>query len=83
MDIPFPTSPSALTLQWLNDALAGTPALEEGEATSLAWKPIGTGQVGDSVRISLGHGKATSTLAATFPAADDASRSTAAMMGLY
>ncbi|NQX93750.1 MAG: phosphotransferase [Erythrobacter sp.] len=83
MKSPYPTSPDALTTEWFNSVLKGTPALEQGEVTSLSWTPIGTGQVGDSVRITLAHGEATSTLAAKFPAADQASRGTAAMMGLY
>lgn len=63
-----------------------------GEVTGLAvkgfnWTPIGTGQVADSVRIMLEYGDGAEagprTLAAKFSAADQTSRGTAAMFGLY
>ena len=73
----FPTHPDEVTPEWLGEVI--------GEAVAhVSWEPIGTGQVGDSVRFSLTHGDgSTSTLAAKFPAADPVSRGTAAMMGLY
>ena len=52
----------------------------------LRWEPIGTGQVGDSVRFHLDvadEGQALATLASKFPAANEASAGTAAMLGLY
>ena len=72
-----PTHPDEVTPDWLGEVV--------GEAVAhVSWEPIGTGQVGDSVRFSLTHGDgSTSTLAAKFPAADPVSRGTAAMMGLY
>ncbi|WP_240504622.1 phosphotransferase family protein [Tsuneonella mangrovi] len=53
--------------------------------STLSWEPIGTGQVGDSVRLSLEYatGSGPATLAAKLPAADQTSRQTAAMFGLY
>ena len=84
MESPFPTTPDALTPDWLNSALAGSEAFAEGPIIAIDWKPIGTGQVGDSARLTLTHENgASSTLAAKFPAANATSRGTAAMMGLY
>ncbi|MHA7818746.1 MAG: phosphotransferase [Erythrobacter sp.] len=73
----IPAHPDAVSTAWLSEHV-GT-AVE-----SLTWEPIGTGQVGDSVRfhLTLADGD-TATLAAKFPAADPASRATAAMLGLY
>ncbi|MCB2087085.1 MAG: phosphotransferase [Sphingomonadaceae bacterium] len=74
----FPSHPDAVTTAWLGDVL--------GRAVShVEWQAIGTGQVGDSVRFALEYaGEAgPATLAAKFPAADETSRNTAAMFGLY
>lgn len=73
----IPAHPGEVGPQWLAERTGL-------EVESLEWEPIGTGQVGDSVRFHLTHvdGR-TSTLAAKFPAADPASRATAAMLGLY
>lgn len=77
MTAPFPTHPDAVTPEWVGTRIGC--AVE-----SLTWEPIGTGQVGDSVRFHLTHADGGgSTLAAKFPAADPASRATAAMLGLY
>ena len=72
----FPSHPDAVTPEWLG-AILGV------RVASVRWEPIGTGQVGDSVRFHLGGDGAPATMAAKFPAADAASRSTAAMFGLY
>ncbi|MDJ0641670.1 MAG: phosphotransferase [Erythrobacter sp.] len=83
----FPSHPDAVTPGWLERRLVESHAIEEGVGISdLRWEPIGTGQVGDSVRFHLAYSQATAapaTLAAKFPAADERSRATAAMMGLY
>ena len=80
----FPVHPDGVDADWLNDSLEGTEWLAEGPVESVSWEAIGTGQVGDSVRFHLTHaGGAKSTLAAKFPAADHASRSTAALLQLY
>lgn len=79
----FPTHPDQVTPDWLNDTLAGSGAAN-APVTSFTWSPIGTGQVGDSVRFELAYeGGATSTLAAKFAAEDETSRGTAKMMRLY
>lgn len=80
----FPAHPDGVSADWLTDQLEGTPCLAQGPVEAVSWEPIGTGQVGDSVRFHLTHaGGETSTLAAKFPAEDAASRATAAMLGLY
>ncbi len=80
----FPAHPDAVSAKWLSAVLAGSEYASLGRVTRIAWEPIGTGQVGDSVRFTLGFaGGESRTLAAKFPAADERSRATAAMLGLY
>jgi Ecdysteroid kinase-like family len=80
----FPSHPDHVTPDWLSDVLEGTDAASSGSITSVSWSPIGTGQVGDSVRFELTHESGeTSTLAAKFAAEDETSRGTAKMMRLY
>lgn len=82
----FPTQPSALEPGWIEDALRQSGALSTGRIIEIAWEPIGTGQVGDSARFHLAYsesGDGPATIAGKFPAADQTSRSTAAMFGLY
>lgn len=82
----FPTHPDAVSAQWLTDRLRASEQIDRGRVSEFAWEPIGTGQVGDSVRFRLSYADGAvgpSTLAAKFCAADRTSRGTAAMMGLY
>ncbi|WP_247713132.1 aminoglycoside phosphotransferase family protein [Qipengyuania polymorpha] len=72
----FPVHPDEVTADWLSDTLGVC-------VSDVRWEPIGTGQVGDSVRFHLEGEGAPATLAGKFPAADDNSRGTAAMFGLY
>ena len=72
----FPAHPDAITDDWWQAALGRVP-------DAWRWEPIGTGQVGDSVRFTLTFGAETVTLAGKFAAADPTSRATAAMLGLY
>lgn len=72
----FPAHPDDVTPQWLGQVL-------DAEVRSVSWKPIGTGQVGDSVRFTLDGDGVPRTLAGKFAAADTASRNTAIMFGLY
>ncbi|MEQ8827452.1 MAG: phosphotransferase, partial [Parvibaculum sp.] len=81
----FPTHAGAVTLDWLTQRL-GESGLCDGRLSAFHWEPIGTGQVGDSVRFHLRYEPGAAgppTLAAKFSAADATSRGTAAMMGLY
>jgi hypothetical protein len=75
----FPAHPDAVTADWLSELLGARVA-------ALRWEPIGTGQVGDSVRFHLTYDlpdAGPATLAGKFPAADETSRGTAAAFGLY
>ena len=84
----FPSKPEDVTPQWLTRQLRRCGQLTGGDVESVEWEPIGTGQVGDSARFHLKYqggraGEGPSTLAGKFPAADETSRRTAVMMGLY
>lgn len=74
----FPAHPDDITDDWWGAVLGRVPQ-------RWRWEPIGTGQVGDSVRFTLDFGDAAvpQTLAGKFAAADPTSRGTAAMLGLY
>lgn len=72
----FPAHPDDITDDWWQAVLGGVPE-------QWRWEPIGTGQVGDSVRFTLDFAGETITLAGKFAAADPTSRGTAAMLGLY
>jgi hypothetical protein len=74
----FPAHPDDITDAWWAAMLGRVPA-------QWRWEPIGTGQVGDSVRFTLRFAgdPAPATLAGKFAAADPTSRGTAAMLGLY
>jgi len=81
----FPAHPGAVTADWLSERLREGGALPSGRVIRIEWHPIGTGQVGDSVRfmIEYGDGEGPATLAGKFSAADPTSRGTAAAFGLY
>lgn len=72
----FPVHPDEVTPDWLEASL-------DAHVSSVRWEPIGTGQVGDSVRFHLEGEGVPATLAGKFPAADAASRGTAVQFGLY
>lgn len=81
----FPAHPDAINPAWLNERLRAAGVLE-GTVTGLRWEPIGTGQVGDSARFHLEYdrpGAGPATIAGKFPAADETSRGTAGVFGLY
>jgi hypothetical protein len=73
-----PVHPDEITDAWWDEVLGRVPDRSR-------WEPIGTGQVGDSVRFTLEFAgdDGPLTLAGKFPAADPTSRGTAAMLGLY
>ena len=73
----FPVHPDDITDDWWNAVIGRVPS-------RWRWEPIGTGQVGDSVRFTLDFPDEPGvTLAGKFAAADPTSRATAAMLGLY
>lgn len=82
----FPSHPDAITPEWLTDRLRAAGVIDSASVTALSWVPIGTGQVGDSARITLTYdrpGAGPATIAGKFPAADETSRQTAGAFGLY
>ena len=74
----FPARPDDITNDWWAQVFGRAPV-------RWSWEPIGTGQVGDSVRFTLDFAddSGPATLAGKFAAADPTSRGTAAMLGLY
>lgn len=82
----FPAHPDAVTPAWVEAALRAAGMLGAERVESVAWRPIGTGQVGDSARFELTYDRpsdAPRSLAGKFPASDPTSRATAAALGLY
>mgnify|MGYP000591409252 CR=1 FL=1 len=82
----IPSHPDSITPAWLTERLRASGLMGQGAVTAVKWEPIGTGQVGDSVRFHLTFDQAgigPVTLAGKFPAADQTSRGTAAAFGLY
>jgi Phosphotransferase enzyme family len=79
-------TPVALTPQWLSDALASTGVLDGTRVSEVRIAPVGTGQMCDSVRLTLtfdGPAPAPPTIIAKLPAADESSRQTALALRNY
>jgi hypothetical protein len=77
-------TPDALTPEWLTEVLS--EHLDGARVTDATTTPLGTGQMCDSVRITLAYdGETTlpSTLVAKLPAVDETSRNTAMMLRNY
>ena len=77
--LSVPTTPDAITAEWLTDALGAS-------VTSVRKEMVGTGQMGDSVRLTLDYDGATSgpaSIVAKLPALDPTSRATAAAVRSY
>ena len=77
------TDPAHMTPGWLTEVLGGPfdgVTVSDFEAT-----PVGTGQMGDSVRLVLTHDgvEAPTSVVAKLPAADEKSRQTAAALRSY
>ena len=72
----FPTRAEDFSRDWLQRALDRAGVLDGARITTFATQPIGTGQVGDTVRITLGYDRASPTLpptiAAKLPSRDEA-----------
>lgn len=82
----FPSHPDAIDPAWLTEALRGAGLISDVAVTAFTWQPVGTGNVGDSVRLNLAYdrpGPWPATLVGKFPAADPTSRATAAAFGVY
>ena len=83
---PFPADAGQVTPAWLEARLKASGAMGDGCIAGLSHVAIGTGQVGDTARFSITYDRAGAgprSVAAKFASADETSRSTAAMLGLY
>ena len=82
----FPTRAEDIEAGWLQAQLEAAGVLDGAIITGLDAQPIGTGQVGDTVRISLRYdraGTAPLSIAAKLPSRNETSRATAAQFSLY
>ncbi len=79
--------PEDVTPAWLTGVLAGSGLLADGdEVTELTSRPVGTGQMADTVRITFRTGRdhpGTRTVVAKFASADERSRTTGLMTRAY
>jgi Ecdysteroid kinase-like family len=79
--------PDDVTPAWLTAVLGGSDLLEIGEAAhSLSAEPVGTGQMGDTFRITFRSGTGASpsrSVIAKFASTDERSRSTGLMTRAY
>lgn len=84
--VDFPTRSEDIDARWLQSQLDRAGVLDGATITRFDVQPIGTGQVGDTVRITLHCDRATTapaSIAAKLPSRDETSRSTAAQFSLY
>jgi len=84
-DIAFIHHPDDVTPEWLTAVLRAAGATE-GRVESVEATPVGTGQVGDSVRFTLTwdeEGAGPATVVGKFPTEDETSRATATAVRTY
>src|SRR6185295_16676547 len=84
--LPIADTPDALTASWVTDALRAGGHLEDVSVSAVVQTPVGTGQMCDSVRLTLtydGPTDAPPTVIAKLPAADETSRATALSLRSY
>src|SRR5581483_6134284 len=84
MSSEIPTTAEAVTAEWLTEALG--PVLGGASVTAVETTTVGTGQMGDSVRLTLAYDRPAplpSSLVAKLPASDPTSRATAAALRNY
>jgi aminoglycoside phosphotransferase (APT) family kinase protein len=80
------SDPDRLSAHWLNEVLQGSDWAPGGKVVGLRWKTIGSGKMGDNLRLELEYdhsGATPATLVAKLPAADQTARSMAAYTGAY
>jgi hypothetical protein len=84
-ELPIADTPDAMTPAWFTEALRRSGRLRDGEVTAVDLRPIGTGQMSDSFRITLRYagGEGPATMIAKLPAADETSRATAVSLHNY
>lgn len=75
-EIPLISHPDDVTPEWLTAVLTTSGDLPEGRVSEVTSQPVGTGQVGDSVRFHLTYegGQGPATVVGKFPAEDETSR---------
>lgn len=79
-------APEKLTPEWLTAALTASGSLAGARVAAAEQRPLGTGQMCDSLRLSLTYDEpdaGPATLVAKLPAADEGSRATAIMFRSY
>jgi hypothetical protein len=79
-------TPEAITPEWCTAAHPAGGRLQGVEVTGVTTRPLGTGQMCDSVRVGLtydGPTDAPTSLIAKLPAADPTSRATAMALRSY
>ena len=84
--ISIADTPEALTASWLTEALRAAGHLDQASVTEVVQTPVGTGQMCDSVRLTLRYDAPTDappTVIAKLPAADETSRATALSLRSY
>lgn len=82
----FPVEPGAITREWLTDVMCERGVIAPGAVVNgVKWQRIGTGQVGDSIRLDLTYagGSGPASLVAKLASPDPTSRATAAAFQLY
>jgi hypothetical protein len=80
------SDPKRITLEWLTQVLSQCGSLSAGKVIAVEQQVIGTGKMGDNIRLSLrydGDDRAPATLVAKLPAADETARGMASAMGAY
>lgn len=86
-ELPIAATPQALTPAWLTAALRSSGHLDpDGRVTGADVRPVGTGQMGAAVRLTLryeGARDAPATLIAKLAASDETSRATARSLRAY
>ena len=85
-EIPLVSSPDDVSAGWLTDVLRTAGELDDhSRVIDVSGTPVGTGQVGDSVRFTMTYegDPGPATLVGKFPAADETSRAAAAATRTY
>jgi aminoglycoside/choline kinase family phosphotransferase len=84
--LPIADTPEALTVDWVSEALRAAGHIGTESVTGIEQTSVGTGQMCDSVRLTLRYDRVTDappTVIAKLPAADETSRATALSLGSY
>ena len=86
MTAPIADSITAITPEWLTQVLQDSGDLHGASVVAVSSRPLGTGQMCDSFRLSITYSSACAapnTLVAKLPAADETSRNAAKLVRAY